>query len=304
MITFGIILLLVALILPALGVAREAARRTQCQNNLKQVSLALVHYHEHYGGYPPGYVSRDVSAADDWTAETGPGYAWSMLLLDFLDQSPLAATVSCDLDATDPANLSAMSTVISAFRCPSGDTPPTFNVAGELGTYMLSSSNYVGMYGVGDLTESPGQPAGPGAFYRNSHTTTWRIPDGLSNTILVAERSAWHDFEEPSSGGVSADSTWFAVIPGATRPAGVNLQPSMRVGPASLVLGTVGLNTPGFETLRPNHTNHIAAFSSNHVGGLNTMLGDSSIRFTSDQIDERVLRALAQTHDGDVAGEF
>lgn len=302
-VTFAIIVLLLALFLPAINVATEAARRTQCQNNLKQISLALVNYHETFETFPPGYVARDVTAGQDFTHETGPGYAWGLLLLDFMDQAPLASTIDYDLDATDPVNSSAMATAISYWHCPAVDAPGTFDVTAGLNVYVMGASNYVGMYGVGDLTDSPGRPAGPGVFYRNSSTRTWTIGDGLSSTILVAERAAWHDFE-PGSPGAPANSTWFAAVPGVTRPAGMASLSLMTVGPASLVLGTVGMETPGLETLRPNHTNFIAGFSSGHAGGLNAAVADSSVRFLSDQIDANVLHSLAQTNDGGVLSDF
>jgi hypothetical protein len=302
-VTFAIIGLLLALFVPAMNVARQAARRVQCQNNLKQIGLGLVNYHELFETFPPGYVARDVTAGQDFTHETGPGYAWGLLLLDFLDQAPLASTIIYERDATDPQNAAAMSTMMPMWRCASSDAPVTFDLSVGLGVYLLSSSNYVGMYGVGDLTASPGRPAGPGVFYRNSHTRTWTIGDGLSNTIVVGERAAWHEFV-PDSPGVPANANWFAAIPGATRPAGVDSLPLMTVGPASLVLGTVGMEGPGFETLRPNHTNFIGAFSSDHVGGMNALLADSSVRFLSDQVDADVLRALAQTNDGVTSGDF
>jgi prepilin-type N-terminal cleavage/methylation domain-containing protein len=302
-ITFAIIGLLLALYVPALTVAREAARRTQCQNNLKQIGLGLVNYHELFQTFPPGYVARGVTADDDATRETGPGFAWGLLLLDFLDQSPLASTIIYEQDATDPQNAAAMSTVMPMWRCPSSEAPFTFDLSAGLSVYLLSSTNYVGMYGVGDMTASPGRPAAPGAFYRNSHTRTWTIGDGLSHTILVGERAAWHEFV-PRAAGVPANSTWFAAIPGATRPAGVESVPLMMVGPASLVLGTVGTDLPGLETLRPNHANFIGAFSSGHEGGLNVNLADSSVRFLSDQVDPRVLHALAQTNAGGAVDDF
>lgn len=303
MVTAAIIVVLLSLFLPAIHVARQAARRTQCQNNLKQIGLALTNYHETFECFPPGYVARNVTPEQDFGEETGPGYAWALLLLDFVDQAPLAITIAYDLDAMDPINASAMSTVMPHWLCPSGRAPGAFDVSAGPGIYMLSSSNYVGMYGFGDLTASPGRPVGGGAFYRNSHTCTWTIGDGLSNTLLVAERSAWHDFE-PGAVGLPANSTWFAALPGASRPAGATQASLMVVGPASLVLGTVGLDAPGLENLRPNHTNFIGSFSSDHPGGLNAALADSSVRFVSDQVDAQVLRSLAQTNDGGVTGEY
>lgn len=304
MVTFAIVCVMLMVLLPALGAARRAALRTQCQNNLKQIGLALVGYHETFNAFPPGYVSRNVSSTDGSDRETGPGYAWGTLLLDFLDQSPLATGVDFNLDATDPANMSAMAVMMPTWVCPANRTYEAFDVTAGLATYILGSSNYVGMYGVGDLTTRPGRPDGAGAFYRNSHTTTFGMRDGVSNTILVGERAAWHAFDPADEAGTAANSAWFAAVPGADRPAGMVEHPLMSVGPASLVLGTVGLRDPGFEFLRPNLTNHIASFSSLHEGGLHALLGDASVRFIHDDVDEETFRRLAQHSDNSPVGEF
>lgn len=303
MVAFGIIGLLLAILLPAVSTARQAARRAQCQNNLKQVGLALINYHEHFNVFPPGYVARDVAADDSWIAETGPGFAWGTMLLPFMDQVFLETSIDYNLDATDPVNMPVLGSPIHTLLCPASPTPPTFDVAAGLSLYMPASSNYVGVFGYGDLTEHPGNPEGPGAFYRNSSTTTWNIKDGLSNTVLISERTAWQEFE-PGSAGVPANSTWTAAIPGADRPAGAVDHPLMTVGPASLVLGTAGMNVPEFESLRPNHTNFIGAFSSGHDGGLNMLRGDGSVRFTSDGIDEETLRRLMEISDGEITDAF
>ena len=304
MVTIAIIVLLLMLLLPAMGSARRAAMRAQCQNNLKQLGLALTSYHETFDAFPPGYVARDVSATDGSERETGPGYAWGTMLLSYLDQSALATGVDFDLDATDPANVSAMGVTVASFVCPANRTPHAFDVTAGFTPYILGSSNYVGMFGSGDLTTRPGRPDGKGVFYRNSRTSTFQIRDGVSNTILAAERATRHDFDPRDKAGVPANSAWFAAVPGADRPAGVLDSPLMRVGSASLVLGTVGLRDPGLEFLRPNHVNHVASFSSPHQGGLNVLLGDASVRFLHDDIDETTFRRLSQRSDVGVVGEF
>jgi Tfp pilus assembly protein PilE len=303
-ITFGVICLLLMILVPAVGSAHRVALRSHCQNNLKQLGLALLSYHETFDTFPPGYVSRGVSSTDSSELETGPGYAWGSLLLDFLDQRALATGIDFDLDATDPANTSAMAVAMPLFVCPANQTPQAFDVTVGLTTYILGSSNYVGMYGVGDLTMLPGRPDGPGVFYRNSCTSSFRIRDGVSNTILVAERATRHDFDPRDQAGVAANSGWFAALAGAERPAGVLDAPMMRSGSASLVLGTVGLRERGFGLLRPNHTNHIASFSSPHEAGLHALFGDASVHFLHDDLEQQTLRDLAQHSDGGIQSEF
>lgn len=311
-VSLAIIGVLLATLLPAVGVARRAAYRTHCQNNLKQLGLALVNYHELFNTFPPGYVARDVTAGDDAHQESGPGFAWGALCLAFLDQYPLAKIIDYELDADDPENQQPGAIRIPSFVCPADKSPATFLVDHDTGTFELSSSNYVGVYGIGDLTATPGAPIGAGAFFRNSHTTTFEITDGLSNTFLVGERAAWHQFI-PDQPRVNAESTWFAAIPQAFRPSGAGGDDSP-VGPGSLVLGVAGLPPSdvadgaeaerGLRDLLPNRTNHPAAFSSGHPGGVHFLLGDSSARFLSDAIDAQTYRRLSQVSDHDILEDF
>ncbi|MFG0295400.1 MAG: DUF1559 domain-containing protein, partial [Maioricimonas sp. JB045] len=99
LVVIAIIAILVALLLPAVQQAREAARRSQCKNNLKQIGLALHNYHDTHGSFPPGYIARYVSATDPASAETGPGFAWGTMILPFLDQSPTYNQLNFSLDA-------------------------------------------------------------------------------------------------------------------------------------------------------------------------------------------------------------
>ena len=92
-ISLMIISVLLSILLPALMRVHAAARRTTCQNNLKQINLALANYHDVFDTFPPGYVSRDVDSTDTADAETGSGYAWGCLLLDYLEQGALAGGI-------------------------------------------------------------------------------------------------------------------------------------------------------------------------------------------------------------------
>jgi prepilin-type N-terminal cleavage/methylation domain-containing protein len=97
---------LFSLLLPAVQQAREAARRVQCKNNLKQIGVALHNYHDAHGKFPPGFI-RDH------------GSAWSAMILPELDQSPLYNTISWGSKWSSGDNEAACGTVVSVFRCPS-----------------------------------------------------------------------------------------------------------------------------------------------------------------------------------------
>ena len=299
LVVIAIIAILVALLLPAVQQAREAARRSQCKNNLKQIGLALHNYHDTHGSFPPGYIARYVSATDPASAETGPGFAWGTMILPFLDQSPTYNQLNFSLDATDPANIDAGRQVLSVFVCPSDTAPGTFTVSDGTNDYQLASANYVGIYGYGSVTMAPGRPDPAGILYRNSRTRMRDIVDGTSNTLLVGERSWQHQFVsgQPS---IDASSTWYAAIPGVMRPAGMGMMPDE--GPGSLVLGHVGQTMMGGMAMHhtPNSTNHIVNFSSRHEGGIQFLMADGSVHFLSENVDYNLFRWLGQRADGNV----
>src|ERR1700723_1699752 len=98
LVVIAIIAILISLLLPAVQQAREAARRTQCKNNLKQIGVALHNYSERFGVFPPAYLSRiDPVAGTD----TGPGWGWGSFLLPDIDQANLQATINFNFPITD-----------------------------------------------------------------------------------------------------------------------------------------------------------------------------------------------------------
>ena len=114
LVVIAIIGLLVALLLPAVQQAREAARRTQCRNNLKQLGLALHNYHDAHSTFPPGVVDDDDNLID-------AQHSGLALLLPQLDQGPLYRAYDFHRSWRDPVNLVVGRTVVDVFRCPTAD---------------------------------------------------------------------------------------------------------------------------------------------------------------------------------------
>lgn len=271
-----------SLLLPAMLAARESARRIQCQNNLKQAALALHNYHDMHAVFPPGYIARNVTPGESAQDESGPGYAWSALLLPFLDQVALLQTIDFSVDPL--SSTTAATTMISCYRCPSsGD----------------EQMSYVASFGFGSLTQSPGRPAGPGLFYRNSKVQEFDIRDGSSNTFLIGERASLHDFL-PGAAAVPAGAAWLALPTRAFRPAGVPVAGVVE-GPASFILANVGQDEPFAVHAVHGRTNHVAAFSSGHPGGANFALCDGAVVFVSSDIDYDLYRRLGQRSDHEFA---
>jgi len=152
----AILLILVALLLPTTRRGREPAYRTQCKNNLKQISLALHNYHDAYGALPPAYTVDSNGR---------PLHSWRTLILPYLEQKALYNLIDLSKPWNDPANVEAFKTVSDVYRCPSADLPPGF-------------TTYLAVAGA-DCCFSP--------------TTSRRfdeITDGLSETLMVVEVAA------------------------------------------------------------------------------------------------------------------
>ena len=130
LVVIAIIAVLIALLLPAVQSAREAARRTQCVNNLKQLGLALHNYGSSYGAFPIGR-----SVFPNWTAGPTPySYSPFAMLLPFVEQSPLYASINFNLPsgtAYQAGNTTALATAVAGFLCP---TDPQQVPQGEAGT--------------------------------------------------------------------------------------------------------------------------------------------------------------------------
>lgn len=311
LVVIAIIGILIALLLPAIQAAREAARLSQCKNNLKQLGLALHQFHDTHRNFPPGYTSRDVTDTDPASDESGPGFAWGTMILPMLEQDTLYQPIDFNDNAHDHhhhddhvhRNGELGTTVLPIFRCPSDPSPDRFTVDDGDDHFEMASANYIGVYGYGSVTLAPGKPNPAGLLYRNSKVRIANILDGTSKTLLVGERAHTHQFA-PGMSEVAANSTWYAAVPGVFRSAGMATMPMMREGPASLVLGHVGQDAPMHMNHRPNTTNHIVNFSSRHTGGVQFLMADGSVHFLNESIDYNTFRWLGQRDDGNVVGEF
>jgi len=192
LVVIAIIGILIALLLPAVQAAREAARRTQCTNNIKQIALALHNYHDAYKSFPPGVLA-------------GWGHSWSAHILPQVEQRPLYDTIDFSDDGTwydtDPVSLALQAAArarIPLFRCPSQPGPESENF------YIIADrfrTNYLGNAGSDTIIDDFASPPGSeidmgtsnGVLLANFCWDPWRtiairdITDGTSNTFLLGE---------------------------------------------------------------------------------------------------------------------
>jgi prepilin-type N-terminal cleavage/methylation domain-containing protein/prepilin-type processing-associated H-X9-DG protein len=290
LVVIAIIGILVALLLPAVQQAREAARRTQCKNNLKQLGIALHNYHDQHKVLPPGYVSDYTSAGTD----TGPGWGWASMLLPQIDQSPLFQSIDFSVAIEAPKHSTIRLTVLPALLCPSDDAAPKWPAmqydlsTGTPTTKIcdVGAANYVGVFGISE----PGI-AGEGLFFRDSAIAFRDVTDGLSNTLAIGERS--HRLGE---------ATWVGSVTGA-RLAG---DPSDGIGGgppehgSGMVLGHTGeRHGPGDPHSEANQ------FYSRHPQGVHFLFGDGHVGFLIASMDYPTYLALSTRAGGEaINGSF
>jgi len=287
----AIIAILIALLLPAVQQAREAARRTQCKNNLKQIGLALHNYQDTFNTLMPlAFGDGGVTGA------VRPTWAWSVMMFPYMDQSPLynalnPGTNSLTAAANTAATQSMLQIALPMLNCPSDPGQPLNNnrpfttLVTGVNPFLVGKSNYPACSGSNSGSDNA-SPVGvfPASGATSSSTvigypkgTRFRdITDGLSNTILVGERGSG-----PLPNAAPTDkSGWASVWCGFSFDQAAGDTTAWRVirGMGEYRL-TDGKSTTGDE----NHQD--MAFSSQHVGGVHFLLGDGTVRFISLNIE-------------------
>lgn len=191
LVVIAIIGVLVALLLPAIQTAREAARRTQCQNNLKQIGIALLNYHDALGAFPPGIV-YDEGHGPSISSKFRPN--WIIRMLPFFEEEALFNAFDLDEYISEDVNRIARGTVVPTLVCPSDanraqtkfDYPRGFRPTGDnwaRGSYAANATNEFADLAFAAFKDP--QLSGVMGFKRSHKIAS--ITDGTSNTLLVAE---------------------------------------------------------------------------------------------------------------------
>lgn len=280
LVVIAIIAILIALLLPAVQQAREAARRTNCKNNLKQIGLALHNYHETHNIFPSGWIGVESGVGPN--VEFGSGWGWGTMILPYIDQGPLSSQINFNLDINDPGQTAGLiDTIIPTYRCPSDPADNTFELEeeGSPGTVLatLATANYIGSFGSDELDDCESVPVGTncqssGLFYQNSNTRFRDITDGTSQTLFVGERKT-----DAQAGWYT---TWVGAVPEGEETFARTLGATDHVP-----------NDPGA---------HFDDFSSHHVGGAQFVFGDGRVRFVSENIDIGVYQSLSSIRGGEI----
>lgn len=316
LVVIAIIAILIALLLPAVQQAREAARRTQCKNNLKQMGLALHNYHDAHSIMPPGVIWRDNNRnrlIDPPDIYGNPRTGYMMHLFPFFEQAAIFNLIDFGVGGITwhGNNLQAMNTAAPpVFKCPSDGQGADF--APSWSPQTVHKSNYMGFFDGDQLGNvwNPQmnrlQPDGTlqtvditAAFGVNRGARFRDFIDGTSNTMVMAEYLTGisaRDIRGHALGDQPGGSMLFTQL-------GPNSRLPDRVYPCcGWCFNNPKLNLP---CINGNGTTTDTAGSrSRHIGGVQVLLGDGSVRFLSENIDLFLYRGLATMRGGEVLGEF
>ena len=320
LLVIAIIAILFALLLPAVQAAREAARRIQCSNNLKQFGLALHNYHGVHGTFTPGTISTDTHvglfAAPEWPYLI-------VHLLPYFEQGALSDVVTIKPRLPWPTHPNSGSiwpqeiqtASVSMFQCPSDGLggvrwdPNGNQFITATNTAKLFKSNYLGVFSGGNMQDvayeapypgaydpaSPAHPYHQAVFGINRGAKIRDITDGTSNTLLMVEylTGTMDDARGwfwTSQAGASIIFAW--VTPNSNAPdqlCGVTCAPNSH---------QPEMNLPCKD--EPSLYARTATSRSQHPGGVNALLADGSVPFVSDSIDVTIWRAMGTINGGEV----
>ncbi|MCA9086274.1 MAG: DUF1559 domain-containing protein [Planctomycetaceae bacterium] len=307
LVVISIIAILISLLLPAVQQAREAARRTQCKNNIKQLGLALHNYHDLHQSFAPGWVNQNASVAGNWS--------WAVYLLPMMEQGNLYNRLNVGDEQLGAAldnvvQLRLMTTPLPGFRCPS-DPAPDLNDQNTLTSdsgvrQAVALSSYLGTNGGGNWSGGGGGISTPldGTFGMNSRVSIRDFTDGTSNTIAVGERS-W-ELQKALGGKASCKA-------GTVYGVSVNTSTSSAMERTALAIGLYGINQTGDDTtVSPVVDRCTSSYNSHHEGGAQFLLADGSVRFVSENIQrdqsgtngDFLFQNLLNKSDGNIVGEF
>lgn len=273
LVVIAIIAVLIALLLPGVQQAREAARRSQCQNNLLQLGLALHDYHLAHRTFPPGSVNPTAPADN---TRSGYKHGWGVQILPFLEEPALARAIDPHRGIFEQVQADLGLLAPSTFICPS--SPLNFTSTGGRGAYA----------GCHHDQEAPIDVDQNGMLFLNSSLSLHDVEDGQQYTLLISE--------------IRDHGNWAAGNRLSLRNTGATIDNRKNVTTAT---GPITAAMTGSEELDPVRKSlHVGGFGSYHANGANLLMVDGSIRFVNTSVDTAIYQHLGNRRDHQIIGEF
>lgn len=298
LVVIAIIGVLIALLLPAVQQAREAARRMQCSNNLKQISLAMHNYHDTFQSLPYGQFSVGLfpAAVGDVAGEYPYGASWFQCVLPFVEQSAMYDAIKTEMLKMPTVSLDAnvRNKVVSGFVCPSD---PNGGKVGHDGF----QGNYLGNTNTSNSGVSSADPQlMTGLFFTKSRVRFGDVTDGVSNTLMMGECLQG---EPDSLTAATYDTTanyWNAV----------GAETTFNAGSRGLFVSDYNASATGCVSTTRKPCVFLSVYlawfvmRSEHPGGVMTSRADGSVSFIQENISNTTLMDLANRRDGNVIEQF
>ncbi|HZZ78744.1 MAG TPA: DUF1559 domain-containing protein [Gemmataceae bacterium] len=322
LVVIAIIAILIALLVPAVQKVREAAARTQCINNLKNIGLALHAYHDANKKLPPGCTSDQAP----WGTGGGHGSSWKVFILPYIEQGAIYSKWQFTGDSgwSNTTNMTMVNGLtIPVYRCPSTDLPiltttSTSNTVtclqmyscytGISGSYNLGYTDPVG-YSDNTCCQGSGGASGwisgGGVLFNCSQVTLTGISDGTSNTIMVGEQSrhlrdANNQPVIASAGAITSQGPhgWTMGSDSTQTPrSGLGENRSMQCTTVRYSINQIGMSNSGAAGTSDNAGPN-CPLSSNHTGGANMLFADGTVRFWPNSTASLVLAVACMRADG------
>ncbi|HWL10392.1 MAG TPA: DUF1559 domain-containing protein [Planctomicrobium sp.] len=312
LVVIAIIAILIALLLPAVQQAREAARRSQCKNNLKQIGLAMHNYHDTMKQLPLGSLltagdsPRRGNSANTTTFSWWKDFSWIPMILPYIDQPTVYSQYNFSYSFSGTVNRAAAKVRLNVLSCPSDGAKPNELGSGEYARWYY---NYAINFGNTDYAqETIGTVTFGGAPFSSRRGAKFsEIIDGTSNTLLVSEIITVYN-----PGGGWAGGTADSMVSNGGQAFEAYVTPNSSASYQGFYCLGAGVDLNGNPStcssagssdnpLDPARAKPIQTSRSKHTGGVQSVMCDGSVRFFSSSIDIGIWRALSTSQGNEVA---
>ena len=292
LVVLAIIGILVGMLLPSVQMIREAARRTQCSNNVKQHVLALANFEESRREMPPGFTTPGMTM-------------WSAFTLPFIEQDGIYQSIDLSgpwtsnlPDATE-ANISALGNFLEVFQCPSAGTVrsqiDSFNDTNRVPSCYLACASGLLDRESGErpwcgMDAFEGLPASDGVFFQNSQTTVADVLDGLSNTMIIGEAIPDQSLTQIDfAGNLQKIDHWYI---GSSELETYQKLEGVESAECSECLGSTACPINAIKDPDSPADNKELCFSSQHLSGVNVGYMDGHVKFVAQSVDSDVWSSI------------